>query len=127
PWAFTIWMLPVPLIIWALLREERPVLSVSEPTSSTVARVSWRSPLLWQIAILLATAGSLFYTGNIFLPHILAASDRAHLLDPGLAVMNSIQLIPSIILMIYADRLLGKIWPLMITMGLGLLSIPALL
>lgn len=126
-WAFAVWMLPVPLIIWALLREERPVLPPTEPASLTVAKVSWRTPLLWQIAILLAAAGSLFYAGNIFLPRILAESGRAHLLDTGLGVMNGIQLIPSIALMVYADRLLGKIWPLLVTLALGLLSIPALL
>jgi CP family cyanate transporter-like MFS transporter len=126
-WAFAVWMLPVPLIIWALLREKRPALPPPEPAALTVAQVSWRTPLLWQIAILLAAAGSLFYAGNIFLPRILAESGRAHLLDTGLTVMNGIQLIPSIALMIYADRLLGKIWPLLVTLALGLLSIPALL
>lgn len=126
-WAFAVWMLPVPLIIWALLREKRPAMPPPEPAALTVAQVSWRTPLLWQIAILLAAAGSLFYAGNIFLPRILAESGRAHLLDTGLTVMNGIQLIPSIALMIYADRLLGKIWPLLVTLALGLLSIPALL
>lgn len=125
-WSFAVWMLPVPLIILALLREERPALP-PEPVSPTVASVSWRMPLLWRIAILMATAGSLFYAGNIFLPQILAQIGQAHRVDAGLAILNGSQLISSIGLMVYADRLLGKIWPLLITITLGLLSIPALL
>lgn len=126
-WVFAIWMLPVPLIIWALLREERPTLPPQESTALAVARVNWRTPLLWQVATLLAAAGTLFYVSNIFLPQILAQSGRGHLVDLGLTILNGVQLIPSIALMVYADRLLGKIWPLLLTITLSLLSIPALL
>ena len=82
---------------------------------------------MWRVALLLAAAGSLYYVGNIFLPQILSRTARLSLIDPGLTVLNGVQLLSSAVLMVYADRLLGSSWPLLLTLALGLLSIPALL
>lgn len=125
--AFTVWVVPVPVIALLLMRQREAEKAAAEPISLDVAQVSWRDPLLWRVAILLGAAGSLFYAGNIYLPQILARSARLTLIDPGLTILNGAQLISSAVLMIYADRLLGRVWPLIFTLGLGLLSIPALL
>src|SRR5690606_16499701 len=89
--------------------------------------LSWRDPLLWRVALLLAAAGALYYVGNIFLPQILSRAARLSLIDPGLTGLNGVQLLSSAVLMGYADRLPGSSWPLLLTLALGLLSIPALL
>lgn len=126
-WAFAVWVVPVPFIVLLLRRQRVAEQAPAETLTIEVAQVTWRDPLLWRVACLLAAAGSLFYAGNIFLPQILAKTDRLALIDPGLTVLNGAQLLSSMVLMIYADRLLGRSWPLLCTLGLGLLSIPALL
>ena len=127
-WTFTLWVLPMPFIVLLVLREHRTDCTPAvQPSAPEVARLSWRDPLLWRVALLLAAAGSLYYVGNIFLPQILSRTARLSLIDPGLTVLNGVQLLSSAVLMVYADRLLGSSWPLLLTLALGLLSIPALL
>jgi CP family cyanate transporter-like MFS transporter len=124
--AFTVWVAPVPLIAFALAgRRGQDV--VVPPSAAHVARVSWRDPLLWRIALLMASAGALYYACNIFLPQILANAGRADLVHLGLASLNGTQLISSGLLMLYADRLLGQRWPLLVTIGVTIAMVPALL
>lgn len=126
--SFALWVLPVPLIVLALLAHRRPAPEAAPaPAAAVTVAVGWRDPLLWRCAILLGCGGALFYGGNIFLPQILAQSDRVHLLTASLSALNGTQLISSAVLMVYSDRLLGQRWPLLMIIGSGLLAIPALL
>ncbi len=125
--SFALWVLPVPLIVLALLAHRQPAAAPAAPASGVAVAVSWRDPLLWRCTILLGCGGALFYGGNIFLPQILAQSDRVQLLTASLSALNGTQLISSALLMVYSDRLLGQRWPLLLIIGGGLLAIPALL
>lgn len=124
--AFTVWVMPVPLIALVLARRRHQDF-VAAPSAARVAKVSWGDPMLWRIATLMASAGALYYACNIFLPQVLAEAGRADLVHIGLASLNGTQLISSGLLMIYADRLLGQRWPLLATLGLTVAMVPAVL
>ena len=126
--AFVVWVLPVPVlmaVVWWRAVIARPV--APAPASSVPLSPDWRDPLLWRVAVVLAGAGTLYFCGNIFLPPILAASDRLYLLDASLAALNGIQILSSGLLIAYADRLLHRRWPLYAATVIALLLIPALL
>lgn len=126
--SFSLWVLPVPLLIIALLAARGGGETArAQPQSRAVAKVNWRDPLLWRVAVLMGCAGALYYSGNIFLAPILTESDRLDMLDASLGALNGFQLFASAFLVIYADRLLGRRGPLWIVIGLGLAMVPALL
>jgi len=128
-WAFAIWALPIPVIVVAVLVHGRGGMQTQSERSEQLvaAHLSWRHPLIWKVAILLGTAGGLYFTGNVFLSSVLAESGRASLLDTGLAALNGFQLFSSGLLIVFADRLLGRRWPLLVIVGGALLAVPAVL
>lgn len=128
--AFTLWILPVPFIAVAVARLGKGS-SAGARHGATPAAVLWREPLVWKTALLLGSAGSLYFTGNVFTATILREAGRADLLDLTLAVLNGAQLLSSVVLVLFADRLLGRRWPLVMVLfgaslgAVGMLSLPA--
>ncbi|MHB0775223.1 MFS transporter [Halomonas sp. WWR20] len=129
-WAFALWMLPVPLLLLALLRWRASATSIPGPVvspSPSRAWPEWRDPLLWRLSILLACAGGLYFCGNVFLPPILEAHGRLDLLNASLAALNGAQLVSSGLLVVWADRLVGRRWPVAVLIVVAVALIPALL
>lgn len=126
--AFTVWVLPVPIIVLALLAYARVRHSepAPAPTSAALPHLSWGDPLIWKVALLLGSAGGLYFSGNVFLSHILGSHGRMDLLDTSLAMLNGSQLISSALLIAFADRLLGRRWPLLVVTGGAILMVPVL-
>ena len=75
----------------------------------------------------MASSGILYFAGNIFLPPILVETGREHMLDMTLSALNGVQIISSVLLIFYADRLVGSRVPFYVLNSLGLLTIPGLL
>ncbi|MCH8532648.1 MAG: MFS transporter [Saccharospirillum sp.] len=127
--SFTFWVLPVPLIILALLAygDRRQVAAAHAAHSKTSMMPDWRDPLLWRVSIVMASSGILYFAGNIFLPPILVETDRVHMLDMTLSALNGVQILFSVLLIFYADRLVGTRAPFYILNSLALLTIPGLL
>lgn len=126
--AFVVWVLPVPVlmaVVWWRTRAGPP--AADAPGGGQPLLPDWRDPLVWRVAIVLASAGTLYFCGNIFLPPVLAASDRLHLLDASLAALNGTQILSSGVLIAFADRLLHRSWPLYAGTLTALLLVPALL
>ncbi|MBA1145853.1 MFS transporter [Ectothiorhodospiraceae bacterium WFHF3C12] len=115
--AFTVWVLPVPLIALgvALLGRERRGDTPAQSATRAEA-VLWREPLVWKTALLLGSAGSLYFTGNVFVSTILQDTGRSAMLDASLAALNGTQLLSSLVLVVFADRLLGRRWPLVLVL-----------
>ncbi|MCP1344702.1 hypothetical protein BIS07_21035, partial [Halomonas sp. FL8] len=82
---------------------------------------------MWRLVWLLGSAAALYFCGNVFLPPILEGSQRLALLDPSLASLNAAQMLSSALLVIWADRLLGKRWPLIVITLCALVAIPVML
>jgi len=128
-WVFAAWMVPAPLLAGTLIarRAGRGARPKPATEAQTKAPSRWRDPVLWRLGVLLGAAGGLYLSGNIFLPQILAESGRLSLLSPGLISLNAMQLGSSAVLVLVADRLLGRRWPIVAMLLLALAMIPGML
>jgi len=127
--SFTFWVLPVPLIVLALLiygdRHQLGAAEAAQPKTSLMP--DWRDPMLWRVSIVMASSGILYFAGNIFLPPILVETNRVHMLDMTLSALNGVQIVFSVLLIFYADRLIGNRAPFYVLNSLALFTIPGLL
>ncbi|WP_104204359.1 CynX/NimT family MFS transporter [Billgrantia saliphila] len=130
-WAFTVWVLPVPLLMLALLLVGRrlPLANspAGRPAEGRLTLPDLGDGRMWRLVALLGAAAALYFCGNIFLPPLLEASQRLHLLAASLIALNGAQMISSALLILFADRLMGRARPLIAITLLALLSIPAML
>lgn len=127
--SFTVWVLPVPVLVAALLlrREMRelPRVEIGRPAGPVMP--DWRDPLLWRVALIMASSGTLYFSGNIFLPPILAETGRLEILDLSLSALNGLQMVTCGLLIFYADRLVGRRMPFYALNVVALATIPGLL
>lgn len=127
-WAFVLWVLPVPLLMLALVASARRLPMTGRSTSPPrLVLPDLRDARMWRLVALLGCAAALYFCGNIFLPPMLEASGRLDLLSPGLTALNGAQMFSSGLLIVFADRLMGRVRPLITITLLALLSIPAML
>lgn len=129
-WAFVLWSLPVPvlMIAFVVLGRALPQAAEASPTSRTgLVLPDVRDGRMWRLVMLLGCAAALYFCGNVFLPPILEDSARLDLLDPSLVALNATQLVSSGLLIVWADKLLGRRWPLIVITLCALVAIPAML
>jgi len=127
--AFSAWMLPIPLLMIAVwvFGDRRQVKRLEGEQPPASALPPWDDPMLWRIALIMASSGVLYFAGNIFLPPILAESGRIHLLDATLSSLNGVQILVAFALIFHADKLVGKHWPFRVLITAALLTIPGML
>lgn len=82
----------------------------------------WSNKHMLLCGCILGCAASLYFTSNAFLPDFLNATGRGEHVDAALTALNGGQLPASFLLLVFADRLVGKSWPLAVT---GVLSVAA--
>ena len=115
-WAFVVFSLPLAANILALGgalragRVKRPGLRGKAAPDGWVP--DWRNLTMLVCGLILGGAGSIYFATNAFLPDFLHATGRDHLVDQALTALNVGQLPASLLLLIFADRLVGKRWPL---------------
>lgn len=124
--SFTVWMLPIPIIILSLwVFGDRQVVARSEADMPKVPMMpDWKDPLMWRVAVVMSSSGILYFAGNIFLPPILVDTHRVELLDATLSALNGVQIFSSVALIFFADRLVGKVKHFIVLNVLALLTIP---
>lgn len=126
--ALAVWSLflvaNIVLLSWALKtgRVTRPGLKGKGVTGQWWP--DWRDSKMIICGIILGCASSLYFTSNAFLPDFLHATERGHLTDAALTALNGGQLPASFLLLVFADRMVGRNWPLV---AIGLISIAAAL
>ncbi|WP_416138950.1 CynX/NimT family MFS transporter [Halomonas sp. HK25] len=127
-WAFTLWVLPVPLLMLALVLGSRrlPAMAGGSRAAGLILPDT-RDGRMWRLVALLGAAAALYFTGNVFLPPLLEESSRLALLAPSLTALNGAQMLSSALLILYADRLMGRPWPLITITALALLALPLML
>ena len=129
-WIFALWMLPAAVLAAVLpgLCHGRTAADARPGADAAVRmRAHWRNPLLWRAGLLLGVSGGLYLSGNVFLPQILLESGRLRLITQGLLALNGMQLVSSVALVLLADRLLGRRWPIAAALILATAMIPAML
>jgi CP family cyanate transporter-like MFS transporter len=82
----------------------------------------WGNKQMLLCGCLLGCASSLYFTSNAFLPDFLHATGRENQVGAALTALNSGQLPASFLLLIFADRLIGKNWPVILV---GIISLAA--
>lgn len=127
-WAFALWVLPVPLLMLALLAGSRRLPATGSGSSSAgLVLPDPRDGRMWRLVALLGAAAALYFTGNIFLPVLLETTQRLGLLAPSLTALNGAQMLSSALLILYADRLMGRPGPLIGIVALALAALPLML
>lgn len=118
--ALVFWAVPILLIaaVVVLLRPPTPKTDVRIPTRWWP---NWHDPLLWKLGLTFGTVNAMYFAGNAFLPDYLTALNRSDLISSALTALNLGQLPASLLMLAFADRLQGKIWPF------GLMGVAALL
>jgi MFS transporter, CP family, cyanate transporter len=126
-WRLTliVWSLPVlaiAIVMRALLPREHP-----QPAERPRWWPDWSSGLIWRLGLMFGSITSMYFTTNGFLPLYLSNIGRSDLIANALTALNLAQLPASFLLIVVADRLVGRMWPYLFA-GLGALaSIGALL
>lgn len=127
-WAFAIWVAPVPLLMLALVVGGRRLPAMTSGSRAAgLILPDIRDGRMWRLVALLGAAAALYFTGNVFLPPLLEESDRLALLAPSLTALNGAQMVSSALLILYADRLMGRPRPLIAITALALLALPLML
>jgi CP family cyanate transporter-like MFS transporter len=146
PAAVTIpWILPLVgggwaagLAVWSLpLAATALLIALATPHAAPPEREEatrwwpdWRSPLTWQLGLLLGGTGGLYFSVNAFAPDYLHAIGRPELVAPCLGALNSGQLPASFLALFLVRRLTATrtplvVMPLLAVSGLAGLLAPA--
>ena len=111
PLSFVVWSAPVlatAFLIW--------MLTPAETRTAGAAKAawwpSWRDPRLWEIGLLQGGAGTMYFGANAFVPDYLSTIGRSDLIALCLTLLNAGQLPASILLVLFARRLVGRKGPL---------------
>lgn len=126
-WVFVLWSLPVPVLMIAFVVLGRALPQGAASPHAGLVLPDVRDGRMWRLVTLLGCAAALYFCGNVFLPPILEGSARLDLLDPSLVALNATQLVSSGLLIVWADKLLGRRWPLIVITLCALVAIPAML
>lgn len=76
--------------------------------------------------LILGCASSLYFSSNTFIPDLLHATGRGEATDAALTALNGFQIPASLLLLVFADRTVGKNWPLAAVGGVSALAVLAL-
>ena len=110
-WSFLL-LVNILALLWALRtgRVTRPGLKGADVPERWWP--DWGNRQMLLCGFILGCAASLYFTSNAFLPDFLHATGRGELVDKALIALNGGQLPASFLLLAFADRLVGKSWPL---------------
>jgi MFS transporter, CP family, cyanate transporter len=112
-----IWALPL-VAIAVGVAAFAPKSSARSPTVVAAKHISqwipqWNSRLNWRIGLTLGSVTSTYFCLNGFLPAYLTARGHPELIGEALTALNAGQIPASFLLLLTADRLQGKRWPLL--------------
>jgi MFS transporter, CP family, cyanate transporter len=107
--AVALWGLPVVLIALMV------ALLGPRPTAAQAARAGrrrwwpdWRDARIWQLGFLFGSVNSIYFSSNAFLPEYLAHAGTPELISGALTALNFGQLPASLLMLGFAERLLGR-------------------
>jgi len=108
--SFAIWALPVLLtaaFVAVFARSLRDT-GTAAPTGNARWWPDFRSPLIWQLGIILGCVNAIYFVSNAFLPDFVIAQGRPDLVGPALSALNVGQLPAAFVMLPLAGRLLTR-------------------
>jgi CP family cyanate transporter-like MFS transporter len=123
--SFVIWSLPVAATALLL------AFSTSGKARGRIAAQrwwpDWRARHTWQLGLLQGGTGGLYFASNAFIPDYFHAIGRPALVSPCLAALNVGQLPASLVLLLWASRLIEKKAAYVVPPVCGILGVAGLL
>jgi CP family cyanate transporter-like MFS transporter len=80
----------------------------------------WRDPLIWRLGLILGSVNAIYFVSNAFLPDYVTAGGRPDLVGPALTAINVGQVPASLLMLVFAGRLVTRPWAYWAT---GILSL----
>jgi MFS transporter, CP family, cyanate transporter len=130
--AIASWALPV-IATAILVVVVRPRTVVAESIEDAPPRASrswwpdWKSPLIWRLALLLASVNTIYFATNAFLPDYAVSLGRPDLISGALTALNLGQLPASILMLAVAGPLVRRPAAYVATGALSLIGLIGML
>ena len=121
-WGFVVFSVPVAaiaLLVAAL--GPKPAATAGAPVRRRWWP-DWRNHLIWRLGFMLGTVNAVYFSTNAFIPDYLREHGQGEWISAALSALNGGQLPASALLLLFANRLQLKAWPII---GCGLLCIVA--
>lgn len=128
-WSLAAWSAPV-LVIGLLAWGLAPRTSTPPKGAQATARLwwpDWRDPLTWRLGLLSGYSSSLYFATNAFLPDYVASRGHPELLNPSLSALNWMQMPASLLMLLFAQRLVLKRWPFLLVLSISMIALLGLL
>lgn len=111
--SFVAWAIPCAAIalLIALVAPSRRAVAASGFGSGRKWWPDWSSGVLWRIGIMFGTVNAIYFTTNAFVPELLTRTGRPDLISITLTALNLGQIPASLLLLVFAGRLMRKAWP----------------
>lgn len=130
-WRASLVVWAVPVVAIGLLAGAEALRHRRASDTNTVAQrrwwPDWRDPLAWKLGLVMGFASSLYFATNAYLPGYVAARGVPDALGPALSALNWLQMPASILLLLFASRLMQRRWPFVVLSILSVVAIAGLL
>jgi len=125
--AFVAWALPCVAIPVAILLLAPRARGAARPTVPRRWWPDWKSGLIWRLGLMFGANNATYFSTNAFIPDYLHYVGRADLIEGALSALNIGQLPASLLLLAFAGRLVGRVWPYAACGALSLLCVAGIL
>ncbi len=122
--AFVAWSIPCVAIALVILPLAPRRAAAVAPLTAIRWWPNWRDGRIWRLGLMFGSVNSIYFSLNAFIPDYLHHAGQPDLINAALNALNIGQLPASLLLLAYADRLVGRVWPYI---GCGLLSLASIL
>jgi len=104
------WAIPcvITAVLLAIFSPRRDPASEKLLPTSSRWWPDWKSPLTWQLALILGSVNTTYFVTNAFLPDFVIAADRPDLVSAALTAINFGQLPGSFLMLLVASRLVRR-------------------
>jgi len=120
--SFVVWATPVAVIaIVVFLCAPRPASAAHGPAVVPHKWLpDWHLGLVWRLGALFLCINAIYFGANTFIPIYLKSADRADLITSALVGLNFGQIPTSLLILAFARKLEGRMWPFMLSGALSL-------
>jgi CP family cyanate transporter-like MFS transporter len=126
--AFAVWSLPAVAFALMFITSAPAAEAATKPAAAPARWMpDWRSGLTWRLGLMFGAINATYFSTNAFIPDYLHHLGRPDLIGPALSALNTGQLPASFLLLLFAGRLTGRVWPFAASGALALACFPALL
>jgi len=126
--SFVVWAIPVAVIAaFVLLCAPRPRSGAHGPAVVPHKWLpDWHLGLVWRLGALFLCINAIYFGANTFIPIYLKSADRPDLITGALVGLNFGQIPTSLLILVFARKLEGRMWPFLLSGALSLTGLGGL-